>query len=48
MPRWVKAFVGVGVLVALVALVAMLTGDGHGPGRHLRQGHGAAPAAGGR
>lgn len=37
MPRWVKAFAVVGVLVVVLAIL-MLTGvlgKGHGPGRHL-------------
>jgi uncharacterized cupredoxin-like copper-binding protein len=40
MPRWVKVFVVIGVLVA-VLVVLMLTGvlgKGHGPGRHFGSG----------
>ncbi|MEU4424209.1 hypothetical protein AB0F81_26585 [Actinoplanes sp. NPDC024001] len=41
MPRWVKVFLVLGVLLLVVIGVAVLTG--HGPGRHL--GHGSVPAA---
>ena len=34
MPRWVKAFIAVAALLAVLLLVGLLTG-GHGPGRHL-------------
>ena len=38
-PRWVKVFGVVTVIVVLLAIVAMIFGGGkHGPGRHL---HGA-------
>jgi hypothetical protein len=35
-PRWVKIIVGVVIVVALLAALAVLTGSGgeHGPGRH--------------
>jgi hypothetical protein len=32
-PRWVKAFMVAGIVLGLLAVVALLTG--HGPGRHL-------------
>jgi hypothetical protein len=41
MPRWVKVFIGVAALLAVLLLVGLLTG-GHGPGRHLGS---LAPAA---
>ena len=41
MPRWVKVFLVIGVLLLVVIGVAVLTG--HGPSRHL--GHGPVPAA---
>lgn len=42
-PRWVKVFGVVTVIVVLLAIVAMiLAGGKHGPGRHL---HGANAAA---
>ena len=31
-PRWVKVFVAIGVVVAVLLIVAVL--GGHGPGRH--------------
>ncbi|WP_433064357.1 hypothetical protein [Dactylosporangium sp. CS-033363] len=37
-PRWVKAFAIAGAVLAVLVLVALLTG--HGPGHHLH--HGAA------
>lgn len=40
-PRWVKGFVIVGVVVLLVAVVLLVGGD-HGPGRHEL---GAGPSA---
>lgn len=40
MPRWVKVFVIVGVVVAILVVVSLVTG-GHGPGRH----GGPAPAS---
>jgi hypothetical protein len=44
MPRWVKAFIAVGVLVAVLLLVQLVAGGGgHGPGRH--SGVGEVPAA---
>ena len=38
-PRWVKAFITVGVVLVVLVAVALLAG--HGPGRHLRHGAGA-------
>lgn len=36
-PRWVRAFVAIGIILALLVAIALLTGLGgpHGPGRHL-------------
>ena len=35
-PRWVKVFVVVGALVALVVVAVVVFGGGeHGPGRHM-------------
>jgi hypothetical protein len=34
MPRWVKVFVVLGVLLLLSVIVALLAGGEHGPGRH--------------
>ena len=33
MPRWVKGFIVVGVIIVALLLVAVLSG--HGPGRHM-------------
>ena len=43
-PRWVKVFAVVAGVLALLAVILMLTGLGgeHGPGRHT----GSAPAVG--
>ncbi|XVS61943.1 hypothetical protein ACQPYE_27190 [Actinosynnema sp. CA-299493] len=43
-PRWVKALVVIAGILALLALILMLTGLGgeHGPGRHT--GTGVSPA----
>lgn len=36
MPRWVKVFGIIGIVVALLIVIVLLVGDGsHGPGRHL-------------
>ncbi|HET6651092.1 MAG TPA: hypothetical protein VFH10_00510 [Nocardioides sp.] len=35
MPNWVKASLVIAALVAIVVVVAVLTGGEHGPGRHL-------------
>lgn len=40
LPRWVKVFIAVTLLVVVVGVIAMLAG--HGPGQH-----GAAPATAG-
>jgi len=40
MPAWVKAFLAVALVLALVLLVSLVSGGDHGPGRH-----GHAPAA---
>ncbi|MBG0566654.1 hypothetical protein [Actinoplanes aureus] len=45
MPRWVKVFLIVGLLVAAMIAVAVLAG--HGPGRHMDQGRAVAAMAGG-
>jgi hypothetical protein len=34
-PRWVKVFWVVGILVALMVVVMLVSGGKHGPGRHL-------------
>jgi hypothetical protein len=34
MPRWVKAFVIVGLVIVLLVVVTLLLGIKHGPGRH--------------
>jgi hypothetical protein len=39
-PRWVKVFGLVVVIMLLVLLVAMLAGGSHGPGRHQSGGTG--------
>lgn len=44
-PRWVKVFVVVAAVVALLVIALMLLSGGtHGPGRHL-SGQGASPAS---
>lgn len=44
-PRWVKVFGVVAVIVILLAIAAMiLVGGEHGPGRHMYGGHTAASA----
>ena len=40
MPRWVKVFVVVGAVIAVLAVVSLVAGGEHGPGRHLRHGIG--------
>ena len=42
MPRWVTVLLAVAVLVAVVLVVALLTGGDHGPSRHLSGSDGAA------
>ena len=34
MPRWVKAFVAVGIVLIALLVVTQFVGGGHGPGRH--------------
>lgn len=34
-PRWVKVFAWLGGLALLLAVVALLSGGQHGPGRHV-------------
>jgi hypothetical protein len=44
LPRWLKVSVVVALLLALLVVIAMLvSGGGHGPGRHF--GAGANPGA---
>ena len=47
MPTWVKVFAAVAVVAAAVVLIALVSGSGHGPGRHTQHGAGevALPAA---
>ena len=42
MPRWVKIFGAVGLLLVVLMVVALMSG--HGPGRHMG-GHGGAAAS---
>lgn len=42
MPRWVKVFLIVGLVVVLLFAILLLTGSGHGPGRHRTEGGGDA------
>ena len=35
MPRWVKFLLAVAVLLAVLVLAVLVSGGGHGPGRHL-------------
>lgn len=45
-PRWVKLFGLVAIIVALLLLVLMLVAGGeHGPARHMSWGAGVGPAA---
>ena len=45
-PRWVRVFVIVGVIVIIGFIVLMVAGGGnHGPGRHLRSGDDTAPTS---
>lgn len=34
MPRWVKAFIALGIVLIALLLVTQLVGGDHGPGRH--------------
>ena len=42
MPRWVKVFVIVGILLVVLVAIGLITGRAgqHGPGRHMRHGLG--------
>ena len=45
MPRWVKVFIGIGIvlIVLFVLMINGVFGGEHGPGRHIPAGSGAAP-----
>lgn len=48
MPRWVKVLlISAAGLALLVAVVLLISGGDHGPGRHMQSGdtHGSAPVA---
>lgn len=46
MPRWVKVFAVVGIILVVLLLVGLLAGGNHGPGRHIGDaGSGSALAA---
>lgn len=34
MPTWVKAFIVAGIVIAIAALIILVAGGTHGPGRH--------------
>ena len=34
-PRWVKVFAVIAAVVVLLLLILLLTGNQHGPGRHM-------------
>ena len=38
MPRWVKVFGGIALVVVVLVVVLLLTGGNHGPGRHTGSG----------
>lgn len=42
MPRWVKVFLIVSLVVVFLFVILLLTGGGHGPGRHRTGGGGDA------
>ena len=42
-PRWVKVFAIVAAVLAALVLVLLLSGGGHGPGRHLDGGSEGPP-----
>jgi hypothetical protein len=47
MPRWVKVFLIIGIILALVIIIGLITGKvgpggPHGPGRHMPSGLGSA------
>jgi hypothetical protein len=46
MPRWVKVSVIVALVLAVLVVIALLTG-GHGPSRHMSSGAVGAGAVGG-
>lgn len=43
-PRWAKVFGIIAAIVLAVFLVLLLTGNNHGPGRHVDGGEDPAPA----
>jgi ABC-type transporter Mla subunit MlaD len=45
-PLWVKVFGLIALVVVLVFVVLLLTGRGHGPGRHTSADAGHTPPAG--
>ena len=47
-PRWVKVFGVIAAVVILLFVILLLTGNGHGPGRHTGPGGGESrtPPAG--
>ena len=45
-PLWVKLFGIIALVVVLVFVVFLLTGRGHGPGRHTGAGGGHIPPSG--
>jgi hypothetical protein len=50
-PRWVKVFGIIAIVLVLLFVILLLTGRGHGPGRHLPSGDAPAahpPSEGGR
>ena len=47
MPRWVKVFAIIALVLVLLVVVMLVTGrGGHGPGRHTLQGDGSGGHAG--
>ena len=44
MPRWVKVFVGIALVLVVLVAILLLAGGNHGPGRHT--GSGDTPPAG--
>jgi hypothetical protein len=45
MPRWVKVFAVIGIILVVVLLVALLVGGNHGPSRHTGDPGGSTVAA---
>ena len=45
-PFWVKVFGVIALVVVLVFVALLLTGRGHGPGRHTGAGGGHTPPSG--